>query len=171
MNRAACVGLIALSVSVACKSEVTQPGLRAGPPPIDSVVLGGSTFSGAPLTGKWVAAPGAGYTNLTIDVKEYALGRLEGTWTAEHGWCNCALSGRVSAEGATAVGTLGSFRVGSSVALFLVVGEGPFVLRNAWGTFDGKMVDATHMSGVLFYSDGSGYYGDNGIGGSVVISR
>ena len=59
----------------------------------------------------------------------------------------------------------------SAVSLFLTLGSGPFVLHNAWGGFSGKMVDATHMSGVLFYSDGSGYFGDDGIAQTVVISR
>lgn len=174
MNRANFVGLIVLFASVACGSDLTKPVPPAARPPIDSVVPVVPVVpssSGTPLTGTWRAAPGAGYTNLIIDVKEDAFGHLEGSWTATHAWCGCALSGRLSVEGAPVVQAPGSHRAGSAVTLFLTVGSGPFVLGGPWGSFAGNTVDATHMSGTLFYSDGSGYFGDDGVSQTVVLSR
>ena len=171
MNRAQFFGLISLSVAMACSSASPPLTRPAAPLHHDSVVSPISTFAGAPLTGKWRAAPGAGYLNLTIEVTEGPTGRLSGLWSATHSWCGCALTGRLSEEAAPIVQALASWRTGATVNLFLTVGSGPFVLRNAWGTFTGKMVDATHMSGILFYSDGSGYFGDDGIAEMVVISR
>ena len=171
MNRAQFLGLISLFIAMACGSDSPPSTQLAGPLPRDSIPAPVSTFAGAPLTGKWLAAPGAGYVNLTIEVTEGSAGRLSGVWSATHSWCGCALTGRLSEEAAPIVQAFASWRSGPVVSLFLTVGSGPFVLHNAWGTFTGKMVDATHMSGTLFYSDGSGYFGDDGIGETVVISR
>jgi hypothetical protein len=171
MTRAAFFGLCALSVAMACRSDSPLHTEPVGPLQHDSVVTPVSTFAGAPLTGKWIAPPAAGFIDLTIEVTEGSGGKLSGVWSATHSWCTCVVSGRLSEEAAPIVHAFASSRVGAAVNLFLTADSGPFVLHNAWGTFVGKMLDANHMSGELFYSDGSGYFGDDGIEETVVISR